>query len=328
MKVSVVVPVFNKEPWLKACLESIFGQGYPHFEVVVVDDRSTDGSLELLRGWKDDRLRVEALSTNVGPAGAAQRAMDLATGEYIVRMDADDVMLPDRIAKQLAFMDAHPEVGFSGGHQQVIGTSELMHASLNDEDCRAGQFFRIPVFQPTSIYRRSVLLQHGIRFMDEWPRYGEDRLFQARLLKVTHCANLNEALVAYRVGPQNQRAEQERSSALRRLLEALFAEHRWPLDEVSLQAHFTFLHWFPHGLDATTVRAAKQHLSHLRRLNRELETFPKEAFERALGRAWNDLGFRVPAFGWAPVLAYWLHDGTPNWRKWRYMLAARLSGRA
>lgn len=328
MKVSVVLPVFNKEPWLKACLESIFGQGYSQFEVIVVDDGSTDGSLDLLRAWKDDRLRVEVLPANMGPSGAAQRAMDLATGEYILRMDADDVMLPDRITKQVAFMDAHPHVGFSGGHQQVIGTSDVMRASLADEDCRAGQFFRIPVFQPTSIYRRSVLLQHGIRFLDEWPRYGEDRLFQARLLKVTQCANLDEALIAYRVGPQNQRAAQERSSALRRLLEALFAEHGWPLDEASLQAHFTCLHWFPHGVDTATLRAAKRHLSALRRRNQELRTFPQEAFERALVRAWNDLGYRIPAHGWEPVFAYWLQDARPSLAKWRYMLAARLSGRA
>ena len=90
MKASVVIPVYNKAPFLKECLESVFAQSFQAFEVIAVDDASTDGSLDVLRSCTDPRLRIIELERNVGPGGAAQRAMDAAQGEYILRVDADD----------------------------------------------------------------------------------------------------------------------------------------------------------------------------------------------------------------------------------------------
>ena len=91
MKVSVVIPVFNKAPYLKACLDSVFAQSFQDFEVVAVDDASTDDSLAILRSCADPRLRIMRNERNMGPGAAAQRAMDAATGEYIIRVDADDI---------------------------------------------------------------------------------------------------------------------------------------------------------------------------------------------------------------------------------------------
>ncbi|MBK6831554.1 MAG: glycosyltransferase family 2 protein [Flavobacteriales bacterium] len=114
MKVSVVIPVYNKAPFLKECFDSVFGQTFSDFELIAVDDRSTDGSLAGLRRHAGSTPAVIELERNLGPAGCAQRGFDAATGEYIVRMDADDVMFPERIAKQVAFMDANPHWARAG----------------------------------------------------------------------------------------------------------------------------------------------------------------------------------------------------------------------
>ena len=100
MRVSVVIPVYNKAAYLQECFESVFSQSYTDMEIIAVDDKSTDGSLELLRAMTDPRLRIITLDRNLGPSGCAQRGFAAATGEYIVRMDADDVMLPERVSTQ------------------------------------------------------------------------------------------------------------------------------------------------------------------------------------------------------------------------------------
>ncbi len=144
MTVSVVLPVYNKAPFLRACIDSILAQTHGDFELIAVDDRSTDESLSILREVNDPRLRIIALEHNLGPAGCAQRGFDAAQGRYIVRMDADDVMVPHRIAAQVAFMEAHPDVGMSGSHMVVLDRpGDLRRASLSDADCRAGVLFQI-----------------------------------------------------------------------------------------------------------------------------------------------------------------------------------------
>lgn len=329
MRVSVVVPVYNKAPWLQESFASIFAQTFREFEVIAVDDRSTDESLAVLRSLGDPRLRVVQLERNLGPAGAAQRAMDLATGEYVVRMDADDIMFPDRIARQVAFMDAHPQLGASGGHQLVLGTSDqVMRASLNDAECRAGLLFQIPIFQPTSIYRRSVLLAHGIRFQDDWPRYGEDWWLQARLLQVTRVANIDMPLIHYRVGPQNIRASSDRSAMLSRLHSGLFSYIGWPIGEEGLRAHLHALKWFPEPPAPGDIRAVAAHLNWLRGMNASTGRFPADAFEAWLLRVWREFGYRLPPFGMRAMLAYWGVGPRPAFPQLRYMLTSWLTGRA
>ena len=171
MKVSVVMPVYNKAPFLEEAVRSILHGTFTDLELICVDDKSTDESLAVLRTVTDPRLRIIELPANMGPAGAANAGMDAAKGEYIVRMDADDIAVPERIALQTAFMDAHPEVGASGGQLQLFGEGrEMWNYPESPESCAALLLFGVPVSQGASILRRSVLSEHGLRFDPAWPR--------------------------------------------------------------------------------------------------------------------------------------------------------------
>lgn len=327
MRVSVILPVHNKEAWLEESVRSVLDQTYRDIEVIAVDDKSTDGSLRLLRGIGDDRLRVIALENNLGPAGAAQRAIDLARGEYVVRMDADDIMLPDRIAEQVKFMDANPELGASGSHQQVLGSDTLMRASLTHEDCLAGALFQIPMFQPTTIYRRRILVDHDVRFQDDWPRYGEDWWYQARLLRVTRVANMDKALLLYRVGDQNVRARIDRERQLRILYEGLFAHFDCPLPPERILAHLHAVKWSNGPLRPAHVRAVRSHLDALRAFNAQRRAFPEAAFNARLDRVWNEFGFKLPPSGLRVMLAYAAYGKSMGLGKIRYMLSSWARGR-
>lgn len=328
MRCSVVIPVYNKAPFLKECFESVFAQTFTDFEVIAVDDASTDGSLSVLREMSDVRLRMIELPANLGPAGAAQRGFDAAKGEYIVRMDADDTMLPERIARQIAFMDAHPEVGASGTSVQLLGRSDITRVMLtDDDDVRASVLFRIPLLQPTSIYRRSVLLEHNIRMEDHWPRSGEDWLFQLRLLKVTRFANIAEPLLLYREGEQGISFDRDRSADLRMLYTAVCGAYSWPVEEEDLRSHFHAMNHFPEALVANDVRAMKRYLRRLAERNDRFETFPAEAFERALNGVWDALAYQMPRFGLSTTLAYFANDHRRSFAKIRYQAASLLTGK-
>src|ERR1700722_2036753 len=114
-RLSVLMPVFNGGRFLAAAVESILKQSLRDFELIAIDDGSTDQSASLLSqlAGSDDRIRV-IRQANAGIVTALNRALELARGEYIARMDADDAALPSRLARQAAFLDGHPDVAVVG----------------------------------------------------------------------------------------------------------------------------------------------------------------------------------------------------------------------
>lgn len=309
MKLSVIVPVYNKAPFIEACFESIFSQSFGDYELIVVDDKSTDKSLEVLGSLSDARMRIVPLERNLGPAGAAQRAMDLAKGEYIIRVDADDINLPERFARQVTFMDAHPEVGASGGHLELFGgESGVWTYPIEQDACHAELLFGNPVVQGASILRTALLRGKGLRFDDHWPRIGEDWLFWVRMSPHCRFANLDVPLIRYRRGEQNSMHGQAHAEYRAVIIREVFAMLQIPLSEEQCALHMLGLRSFPEPPTPEDVRSFREWLNELRRMNEERGVFPREAFEHRLGRAWNELFFALARFGVAPALAHYRAD--------------------
>ena len=327
MKASVVLPVFNKAPFLQECLDSVFAQSFTDYELIAVDDASTDGSLDILRGVVDPRMRIITLDRNVGPGGAAQRGIDAAVGEYIIRVDADDIMLPERFAKQVALLDSDPSIGACSGHIRLMSEKNVLHrVELDDVDCKAGMLFGVPLNQPVSAYRRSVLVEHGIRYDDEWPRYGEDWMYQLGLAEVTRFKNVDEAMILYRKGPSNISHGRDRSADLKFLNRYVFAKLGFPLTEDELEVQ---LYTAKHFVVPPTIRHIhrfKAWLVRLAELNRERGTFDEAAFQRRLDRMWDELFYYLPRFGVAPTLAYLRAGRSWSRAKLYYLLATMAKG--
>ena len=112
--ISVLMAAYNGSAWLPETLASLDAQTFVDFEVIVVDDGSTDDTLAFLEAWPDPRVRVVAAETNRGPVEARNRAFALARGRYIAALDQDDICLPERFARQIAYLEAHPEVVLVG----------------------------------------------------------------------------------------------------------------------------------------------------------------------------------------------------------------------
>jgi glycosyltransferase involved in cell wall biosynthesis len=128
-KVTVLLPVYNSAPFLRQAVDSILAQTRGDFELLAIDDGSTDASLEILHSYHDPRLRIIQHPRNLGLVASLNEGLDLAHGEYVARMDADDAMVPERLAEQSAFLDARPDIAVVAAFVEFINTEGAVTGS-------------------------------------------------------------------------------------------------------------------------------------------------------------------------------------------------------
>ena len=167
--VSVVMTVYNTEPYLAEAIESILSQTFREFELIVIDDGSTDASGEIIDHYsiQDQRLRV-VHQDNQGIYAATNCGFELARGKYLARMDADDIALPDRLQKQVLIMDSDASLILLGTAYELIDEDgrliRLDKLPESDSEIRWHLLFHNPFAQSTVIFKKDVLrkweLQH------------------------------------------------------------------------------------------------------------------------------------------------------------------------
>ena len=252
--VSVLMTTYNAAAYLEQAIDSICRQTLGDFEFIIVDDASTDATPDILRhrAAKDARLVVMTNEQNQRPAVSANRGFDIARGRYIARMDADDVSMPQRLAKQAAFLDAHKDYVFVGAaHETINAVGAIIRAtveSTTDWACAWTSLFRMPVIHPSAMYRRDVVIENGLRYDDDYDGAADFEFFH-RLARFGKGLALPERLLQYRVHGENvsivKRAKQRNaarragvknvsetfSSLPAQQIEALFDYLYGPLDE-------------------------------------------------------------------------------------------------
>lgn len=228
-KVSVIIPVYNAEPYIGEAIDSILGQTYADFELIIVNDCSTDRTADIIRSYQDQRITLLHNDVNSGIAATYNKGIDHAAGAYIARMDADDISLPERLQKQVDFLDAHPEIGAVGGaiarfsDQGELGTVVL---PVCPKQAKVNLLANSSIANPSSMVRGSVVREHQLRCRSGFDT-AEDYDFYSRLIKFTDICNLPDLLLRYRVhgaqATQAQRTRQEKAAARvrRSLLEEL-----------------------------------------------------------------------------------------------------------
>lgn len=321
MRVSVVLTVYNKAQYLRECIESIFAQTFTDIEIIAVDDKSTDDSLSILRSIQDPRLKVVALERNLGHPGATQEAYDRCQGEYIVRCDADDISHPDRIARQVAFMDANPDVGASSCSLALFGSeTEEWNYSADGDECKAQLLFGLPVADPACILRRSVLIEHDIRFRLEWPRVGSDWLFFAKFFRVSRMSNLSEVLLYYRRGDNNSSTQEQLVGRRKPIVGPLFGLLQLPGGAREQELHMILLRAFEKPLTPAEIAAAYGWLQRLEQWNREGGYVPDKVFTERTRAQWERLFYSLPRRGARLALAHMRQDGGWTRTKLLYLL--------
>lgn len=202
--VTVLIAVFNGADYLGESIESVLAQTFSDFELLIVDDGSTDQTPKILRSLPDPRMCTITLSQNRGIARARNAGIEAARGRYIAFLDHDDVAPPERLEKQVAFLDLHPQVGLLGSDVEFINsrgaTLRNVHMPASDLEIRWMNLLDCPMRQSSLTARRDLARQHQYddRFLSlsDWD-------FIQRMLGRTEAANLPEVLVRYRSHPTN-----------------------------------------------------------------------------------------------------------------------------
>lgn len=216
--ISVLLPVYNAELYLRIAVESILAQTFKNFELIAVDDGSTDRSLALLQEYANRDPRVRVISRpNTGIAGALNDGLAVAQGELVARMDADDISLPHRFQLQLAYLRAHPDCVLLGSRVLLVdpyGTPlyDTNH-SLTHEQIEAELLAGVgwAVVHPVAMMRTDAVRRAG-GYRTEFVPIEDLDLF-LRLVETGRAANLPDVLLQYRQHPQSANrtrfAEQE-----------------------------------------------------------------------------------------------------------------------
>lgn len=219
--VSVVLPVYNASPYLSQAIQSILSQTYQGLELIIIDDASTDNSWATITQFaqKDKRIRAIKNDVNLKLSKTLNRGIEIARGTYIARMDADDISLPDRLEKQVAYMDMHPEVGISGGNMEIMHADGKVFAKrtyhLNDHDIRSHIFRYSPYSHPLIIMRKDILDKIG-GYKDEY-NPAEDYELYFRIGTASKFGNLSDTLLKYRIVEKSMTTGSTRKMELKTL---------------------------------------------------------------------------------------------------------------
>ena len=197
-RVTVLMPVYNAEAYLREAIDSILSQTFTDFEFLIIDDGSTDSSADIIRSYDNPRIRFIQNDRNLKLTTTLNKGLDLAHGEYVARMDADDISLPERLAKQVAFMDTHPAVGIVGVWAKAFGeASFLIPHPADAEVCRTKLLFDSCLVHPAVLLRSSFFDTHKLRYRD-FPGMEDYELWQ-RTACLFPLTNIPDYLFRYRV---------------------------------------------------------------------------------------------------------------------------------
>jgi len=200
-EVSVVMPVYNGEKYLQLALDSLFSQDFTDFQIIAVDDGSTDNTAKILadNAKKDKRLKVVTVSPNKGLPNALNTGLENATGKYVARMDCDDISLPKRFSTQVKFLEAHPEIDLVAAFIEMFRDNEILGVHIvptDPEVIKAAMLFTNPVAHPTVMIRKEFLDKHNLKYANQ---NVEDYEFWNRISNLGRIANIPEPLVKYRI---------------------------------------------------------------------------------------------------------------------------------
>lgn len=200
-KITVAMPVYNDDLYVSSSVNSILNQTFKDFTLLIIDDGSSDNSLDIISSYNDKRIKIVKHSQNMGRPAARNTALKYADGEYLAWMDADDIALPNRLQKQVAFLDSHPKISICGSKvryfHEMRGTSRHPATSSG---ILATTLFHPPIANPSAVIRLSSIRQKNICYDNRFKR-AQDFSFWVDCFLV-HRLNgfvLPDILLKYRV---------------------------------------------------------------------------------------------------------------------------------
>ena len=204
--VSVIMPCYNAQDYIYEAIDSIVGQSFEDWELIIVDDASTDRTVEIVRSFVDRRIQLHCLDKNRGNYGARNYGLNQACGKYIAMFDADDISLPDRLSIQYSYMEKHKDVGAIGCNYDLIDREGKERSTMR-RACTYRQF-KIKLLSDNYMLQSTIFVRHHylkkfkIRY-DESFKYASDYHFVFQCSCYFKIFNIAERLLQYRLNPKS-----------------------------------------------------------------------------------------------------------------------------
>ncbi len=291
-KVTVFIPVYNRERYVGAAIESILGQSFPDFELLVVDDGSTDRSVEVINSYKDPRVRLVENGENLGIPRTRNRGLEFARGEYFAILDSDDCAYPRRLERQLAFLESHPdyvEIGTWGRamDQQGQPLNRIKKQPVTWQEVKGHLLFHCCISNRSVMGRTAILRDFGYR--NDYFRC-QDYDLHVRLARHHKIGNLAEILVRGRIHEEQVTGQtfELGMSKKREIAAAQLADLGVPHTEQDLQRHTALGRMGKLGFapDREYLEWAETWLRGLEQANRAAACYPEPAFTQVLSELW------------------------------------------
>jgi glycosyltransferase involved in cell wall biosynthesis len=231
--VTVLMPVYNAERYVRVAIESILAQTHTDFELLIINDGSTDSSRKIIESCRDPRIRFVENEQNMGLTRTLNRGLRLSSCEFIARQDADDLSYPDRLSRQVAFLHGHPEVALVGSQTRMLDQEGRPDWRIHDRSCsdaslRWEMLFDNGFTHSAVMFRKAVILDECGGY-DESFILCQDYDLWSRVAGKHRIANLPQRLIGYRFHPFSRMSDrlqgvyaEENRRIIRRNMETVF----------------------------------------------------------------------------------------------------------
>lgn len=227
-KVSVLFPVYNTpETFLRQALESVLHQSFTDFELIIINDASTTDVESIIKSYSDSRIKYYKNKHNLGISATRNLLIEKSSGEYLAIMDHDDISLPERFAREVEYLDTHPNVGVVSCWSKIIGSQATIKYPIDNSEIESQLLLDYCITHPAAMVRRSVLDNYHIQYETQFSP-AEDYALWCRLVGKTEFHNLPEVLFMYRDHPDNTSHRQAHKMAKAAEAIRLFVRHDNP----------------------------------------------------------------------------------------------------
>ena len=291
-RVTAFIPVHNRAHLVGRAIESLLSQSFRDFEILLIDDGSTDDSVAVIRSFGDPRIRLLQNDTNIGISRTRQRGIEEARGTYLAVLDSDDEAAPRRLERQVAFLDAHDEIATVGGWAREFDEagrpkSGMKVLPLVPDELKARLLFRTCHHHSSTMSRLSVLREFGY---DPHFAVSSDYDLFSRIATRHQLANLPRVFLHRRV--HGGRVTRERAAEVRRMNMTVAARQLQalglPADEATVSRHISLARLKKEGIspDRDFLDQASHWLERIAEANRERRIYNQRALNAILAQFW------------------------------------------
>jgi len=288
-KVSIILPVFNANKHIKIAINSMLLQTFKDFELIILDDGSTDDSIQVIQQFKDKRIKIYQNDYNKGLIFSLNRLMQLANSQYIIRMDADDISFPNRLFEQVRYMETNPDFIVSGSWVKTLDSfpNRTRLYPVQPEYLKTLLLFYVPIVHPSTVFRND-LMKMSKSLYDEEFQYVEDYDLWVRLSKVHQISNCPQVLLGYRINPTGICHTNGLSQIInnKKVIQRMYEDIGFIHEQNMLDMHFKL-----ELNNRVDILYIQDYFSELENWNLKTKYFNKGALNKVLSLRWMELFF-------------------------------------